>query len=313
MRRHSTETIPSRLATVHSGRIAVGFDDTPAGRAALAWAAEEAEIRGAALTICHVRRPSSVGAGTPDLPDVAFTDPLLGRLLRADRERVGGSRVDLRLPAGDVTQALLALAREVDLVVVGGCLSRDPLHHRVAFRLATWAHTPVTIVRPGPIAVDAPFAGHVVVGLDGTAASRAALRYGLAHATRHRLPLAVVNVDSRPTDGFWCDDSIPEAPSEYAPAPLDLLATELERAGHGHGDVAIKQGVYHGDPVKGLLHSATGAALLAIGRHGDRMPAVALRLGSVAAALAAEATCVVTVVPGTVVAGNGFERLGLQT
>lgn len=282
--------------TFHGAPITVGLDDTAAGRGALAWAAEEAEARGGTLTICHVRGPGAVGGPRSDLSEVELTDPVLARQVRQVRQRLGGGRVSLLQPIGDVTKALVPLSRTSDLMVVGGHSSGDPLRHRIASQLAAWSRCPLVIVRPVPEHHGAPFAGHVVVGVDGTPAAQAALRFGLAHAHRHHLPLAAIAVDTHTVGDYWYDESMLETHFVTEPAPLELLAHELDRAGAHYGDLLVKRGVFFGDPVTGLRHAALGAALVVLGRHGDLLPG-RLRLGSVGAAFAAHAECALAVVP----------------
>lgn len=293
----ATQTLGEyKMISVRHGRIGVGVDDTAAGRAALAWATAEAATSGADLVACHVRHAGT--GGVPDLATLELTAPPLARMLRETRQALGGSRVDARFPTGDVTRTLLHLAREVDLLVVGAPRDADPLHHRIPSQLAAWSRTPLVIVRPTVPHRGAPFAGHVVVGIDGTAASRAAIEVGYRHARAHRLPLALVTADGRTDGDLWFDEQFDESRVVAPPAELGLLAAEWERVAADSGAVPPKRAVYAGDPVQALRRAAKGAVLLVVGRHGDRLPA-RLRLGSVAAALAAQAECAVAVVPGT--------------
>jgi len=284
----------------YPARVGVGVDDTDAGRAALAWAIAEAATNGTGLTVCHVHWPRSGSPNIPDLETLELTEPPLARLLREARQALGGARFEARFPVGDVTRCLLDLARTVDLLVVGGPAGDDRLHHRIPSRLAAISPQPLVVVRPTLPHRDAPFAGHVVVGVDGTAASRAAIGFGYRHAAAHRLPLALVTVDAHgDSDGdVWIDDRFLETHVVTPPAGLELLAAEWERVVVPRPDIALKRAVYSGAPVRALRLAAAGATLLVLGRHGDRLPAQ-LRLGSVAGAFAAHAECAVAVVPGT--------------
>ena len=282
----------------HSGRVGVGVDDTAAGHAALAWATAAATTSGAGLTVCHVRRPGTGSAVVADLETFELTEPPLARMLRDSRQTLGGHRFEARFPVGDVSHALLCLAREVDLLVVGGPRGDDPLHHRIPSRLAARSPAPLVVVRPTVPHRDAPFAGHVVVGVDGTAASRAAIGFGYRYAGAHRLPLALVTVDAHADGDVWFDERFLETHVVTPPAGLELLAAEWERVAVPRPDIAAKRAVYTGDPVRALRHASAGAVLLVVGRHGDRIPAQ-LRLGSVAAAFAAHAECAVAVIPCT--------------
>ncbi|MEV4138834.1 universal stress protein [Dactylosporangium sp. NPDC049742] len=295
-----------------TGRIGVGVADTPGGLAALSWAVEETAARGGTLAICHVRRDGDPDRAATGLAALELTEPDLARHIRAARQRLD-RRTAVALPAGDPVGALLELSGELDLLVVGGHEGGDPLHHSVPTRLAARAPCPVVVVRP--VSGHGPFAGHVVVGTDGSAAAAAALRAGFAHAELHAVPLAVVEVDVRHTgDDYWFDDRFLETHFTAVPAPLVTLAEQVEPLVARHPSVAVKRAVYGGDPVHGLRRAAAGAALLVLGRHGRPMPAV-LRLGSVSRAFAEHGDGVVQIVPERVAvraartpAGGTFSR-----
>ncbi|WP_327004403.1 universal stress protein [Dactylosporangium sp. NBC_01737] len=283
---------PARQAP--ADRIGVGFAGTPGGRAALAWAVEETAARSATLTICHAGNDGHPHVAATDLVDLELRRPVLARQLRAARQRLH-SRSFVELPAGDTAEALLDLSRRVDLLVVGGHDGGDPLHHAVPTRLAAQASCPVVVVRPA--VGRGPFAGHVVVGADGSTAAAAALRAGFAHAELHHVPLVVVEVDGRrPGGDFWFDDRFLETHFATVPASLETLAEQVEPLLTRHPSVAVKRAVYGGEPVTGLRRAAAGARLLVLGRHGRRLPAV-LRLGSVSRAFAEHADGVVEIVP----------------
>jgi nucleotide-binding universal stress UspA family protein len=275
-------------------RIGIGFADAPGSRAALAWAIEESTARGATLTICHAGDNGHQHVAPRDLAELDLRRPVLARQLRSARQRLD-SRSLVELPAGDPVEALLELSRRVDLLVVGGHEGGDPLHRAVPTRLAAHAACPVVVVRP--VAGHGPFAGHVVVGADGSASAAAALRAGFAHAELHHAPLAVVEVDGgRPVTDFWFDDRFLETHFATVPAPLESLAAQVEPLLSRHPSVVVKRAVYGGDPVPGLRRAAAGARLLVLGRHGRRLPAM-LRLGSVSRAFAERADGVVEIVP----------------
>ena len=276
-------------------RIGVGIVETPTGLGALPWALEETAARGATLTVCHVRHDGSPRAA-PGLSGLELADPALARHIRDARQRLDRPTT-LTLPSGDPAGALIDLSHELDLLVVGGHAGGDPLHHSVPTRVAARASCPVVVVRPVYGHHGGPFAGHVVVGADGSAVTAAALRAGFAHADLHHLPLAVVEVDDTHTgDDHWFDDRLPEPRFVAEPAPLEIFADQVEPLMKQYPSVAVKRAVYGGGPVHGLRRAATGAALLGLGRQGRPRPAV-LRLGSVSRAFAEHADCVVQIVP----------------
>lgn len=276
-------------------RVAVGVEVSRSGLAALEWATAETAGTGAHLTICHVQGHDD-DEGPSDLRNLGLTRPDLERYIRRSRQRVGAGHCSVELPPGDLVSALLALSERADLLVVGSRDKADPLHRSVASRLAAQARCPVVIVRPLLGQEVAPFAGHVVVGVDGTPPSAAAVRLAFAYAGRHGRSVTAVHVDDRRPGDFWFDDRFLETHFTVEPPGLDLLARAVEPVAARHPHIPVQRAVYGGDPVTGLRRAAAGAALLVLGRHGNRRPAP-LRLGSTSQAFASRAGCVVAVVP----------------
>lgn len=145
-------------------RIVVGVDGSAGSAAALAWALEEARLRGAEVEAVHAWH-MSVGAtytGAPIaagiLVGVAEEDAraLLDRMVRAARGAVerGAGEVPVRMVTvcDGADHALLQEADGADLLVVGarghGGLS-GALLGSVADDITRLAPCPVAVVRPG--------------------------------------------------------------------------------------------------------------------------------------------------------------------
>jgi nucleotide-binding universal stress UspA family protein len=145
-----------------AGRIVVGVDGSDLGRAALAWARDEARLREATLVAVHawtfVPPPPIAEPGMVPVPAVDLESNLEGE--RSAARSVlddavaeladSGLRVEPRLfegPAGDV---LVAAAADADLVVVGshgrGGLAAALLGS-VSQHVVRHASCPVVIVR----------------------------------------------------------------------------------------------------------------------------------------------------------------------
>ena len=80
------------------------------------------------------------------------------------------------------------------------------------------------------------------------------------------------------------------------PDALALLTAELEPTVNDFPTVRVKRAACHGMSVDGLRRAATGAYLLAVGRHSHRLP-VPFGLGSVGQSLIRDAPCAVAIVP----------------
>ncbi|WP_203707388.1 universal stress protein [Asanoa iriomotensis] len=252
------------------------------GPLALAWALADARATGADLVLCHAHPPvpaPAVDAGSDSAP-AGLHDPALARLVADIRAGLGGHRVTLRLAPGNPGDLILTEAGHADLVVVGPPGRSAPGRRETTHRVVAHATVPVVVARSRTGAAPGPFAGHVVVGVDGSAPSRAALEFGFREAALHHRPLAAVHVTADRREDYWFDDVMLSAHFAAEPAGLDLLAGETERLHHQRPDVAVKRAVFAGRPADGLLRAGAGAALLCLGDRGRSWPARAL-LGSV--------------------------------
>ena len=137
----------------------------------------------------------------------------------------------------------------------------------------------------------------LVVGYDGSACSRAALRWGLAEAAVHGWPVSVVSVlEARPVPSAWTasvlvpprEDELAEARKQAVEA-AGKIAADLGTA--PPADVSVRVG--HAGPI--LVEAADGADLLVVGSHGHGAME-RLLLGSVSTFVVHHAPCPVTVI-----------------
>jgi nucleotide-binding universal stress UspA family protein len=166
----------------------------------------------------------------------------------------------------------------------------------VVVRLTARTACPLVVVRPTLGYPGAPFAGHVVVGVDGSSAARAALQFGYRYAARHRMPIAAVHVTSESAGDLWFDECILETHFAVEPPALAMLANQIGVLGRRDPDIVIKRAMYGGETAEALLRASAGAALLVVGRA-DGGVAPYFRAGSVREALAYHAGCTLAVVP----------------
>jgi len=280
-------------------RVIVGVDGSDPGRAAVAWGIAEAAATRRPLVLVRALTPIHAMAAGPS-PEGPARQPDLERSVDAARERLGDEAVEAIALPGPPNRALLTVAGPADLVVVGGPSHRYPLDQRTTARLLIHHTAGPLIVVPAPKAADAThrpalaFPGHVVVGADGSAASRAALEFGFRYAQEHGLPLAAVHIGRRIGDtDVWFDDTFLETHLGHEPAAAVLLSTLVEPLELAYPRVAVKRAVLAGRPRAALLQSAHGATLLVVGR-----PRAGL-LNSISHAVIDEATGPVAIVhPG---------------
>lgn len=152
---------------------------------------------------------------------------------------------------------------------------------------------------PSPEVVRDPAPGSVVVGLDGSTGSRAALEYGCDEATLRGLPVAAVVA--------WADLEVWAGPYPMVPAAYDVrgaaldlareeIATVLrDRAARGASTPRLELVVAPGPPAVVLERLSAAAGLLVVGHRGRGGIATRL-LGSVGFDAVVHAHCTVVVV-----------------
>jgi nucleotide-binding universal stress UspA family protein len=209
---------------IHHGggrpRVVVGVDGSPGSRAALVHAFTAAAQRGAELDVVSSYHVTLVWTGGSPL-EVPGTEAIgvdtesrAGALVddvRRDLSTIGSPGVDavdvrLVVSQGHAVAELLKRSEHADLLVVGsrgrGAM-RSALLGSVALHCATHAPCPVVVVHP--MSSVAPSA-RVVVGVDGSAGSRAALVAALQEAGRTGAEVEVV-ATYFPTDS-WTDATL---------------------------------------------------------------------------------------------------------
>jgi nucleotide-binding universal stress UspA family protein len=138
----------------------------------------------------------------------------------------------------------------------------------------------------------------IVVGVDGSEQSTAAVRWAAREAHRRQAPLRVVHA------WVWPLYRVPLGPAPGAPpgaglraAAESLLAAARSTARAVAGDLAVGTSLEVGTAVPVLLRAADGAALLVVGNRGLGGFS-GLLLGSTGIAVSARARCPVVVVRG---------------
>ena len=281
-------------------RVVVGVDGTPASDAALEWAIDEAAAADAPLLVCHAYTPEHILRPMPSGATVGEEQARhrLDVAVAKAAHRLGRRRVRGELCTGDATSALVAAAPGARVLVVG---SHGDLGQAVrvfgstSLRVAGRADCPAVVVRPLFTGGRGPFAGHVVVGVDGAGTAHAALKFGFEYAALHGLPLVAVHVSTRSPGDFWVDEQMQQTYFAAEPAEEKLLSVEVEPWHRKYPAVPVKRAVYGGDPVRGLMRAAGGARLLVVGdRRRDSLRR--LVLGSVSQGVAGHAPCPVAIV-----------------
>lgn len=135
--------------------------------------------------------------------------------------------------------------------------------------------------------------GRIVVGVDGSEPSRAALAWALQQAELTKAPVDAVIAWEYPVFSVGQVLLPPEDPESIAGRVLAQAVTETL----GGRPVEVRQRVVGGHPAQTLIDTARGAQLLVVGNRGLGTFSAAL-LGSVAQQCIQHAPCPVVVVPG---------------
>jgi len=267
-------------------RILVAYDGSADAELALRWAAEEARSTGRGLHVVTV--------------DDAITSPWGAEVahrgedvLAGVEERLADFDVELETRVGHVTGELLRASVSDDLLVVGSRghgRAEDLLIGSVSQHLARHAPCPVVVVRP----THDTDARRIVVGVDGSATSSAALEQACRRAERTGETVVALHAwrTHAPSTDVW--NSEPRAQEGLAHRQV-LLAESVAGMRVDHPDVVIEQEAVPVAPVRCLVDASRGASLLVVGSHGLGFFG-GLLLGSVSQSVLQRAECPVMVV-----------------
>jgi nucleotide-binding universal stress UspA family protein len=282
--------------------VVAGVDGSESALTAVRWAAREAMRRRLPLRLVHA-------FSWPDTQH--FGDPGLGFdyqevLVRAAHEQVSaaadaavaaapGVELEWQVAPGYPIPMLEAESRRAQLLVLGtrglGGVTGLVLGS-VTVALAACAACPVVVVR-GSEPLDALVGLPVVVGVDGTPNSEAAIAFAFGAADARRVPVIAVHT--------WWDSVIHPAPDllldwdSVEAQEREVLAERLAGWGEKYPDVHVQRIVACDRPAHRLLERARGAQLLVVGSRG-RGTFSGLLLGSVSHALLHHARCPVVIV-----------------
>lgn len=134
--------------------------------------------------------------------------------------------------------------------------------------------------------------GRVVVGVDGSEASEAALRWAAATAARTGWSVDAVIAWQRPVEFSW--DATGYDIDWQGEAEKAITATVDEVFGSQRPE-RLRTSAIEADAAHGLIEAASGADLLVVGNRG-KGGFMGLLLGSVSAKCAAHAACPVLIV-----------------
>lgn len=260
-------------------RVVVGFDGSPAAAVALVWATREATLRAAELVVITVlerRDPHH---------DVDPAKTLAAQLLK--ESLTGGYPVSVREFRGDAATELVGACTDTDLLVVGS-RGRGPLAGLMpgSVSRACLSHAPCPVVVVPARPTRAAPRHRVMVGVDGSGHSRAALSAAAEEARLRGASLDIVHVVH--WDNIGTELLTPEV-DQLVEWGVKLVDDEVAATG-----VAGRHLIVHDNPSDVLVRDSADADLLVLGAH-EHHGVEGLLLGSTSEHCVRHAHCPVMV------------------
>jgi nucleotide-binding universal stress UspA family protein len=288
------------MTTTNQAPIVVGVDGSPGSRVALSWAVDEARTHRRPLRLIHAFTwppfaPAEARYPAPgDISIRRYAEQVLSEAQTAARQIAPDLEISGDVIEGGTAGTLLTEATHAAMLVIGAGEHGEftgLFFGSIGTQLSSHAACPVTIVRPRE--GTGPDTGRIVVGVDGSTLSQAAIEFAFEEASWRGAGLTAIHT--------W---EVPET-AALTPVRLDFdrIATDQERviaealAGYQskYPDVEVRRRTVHGDPTRNLMEASHGAVLTVVGSRG-RGGFRGLLLGSVGHALLHHAGSPVTVV-----------------
>ncbi|MFA7497225.1 MAG: universal stress protein [Leucobacter sp.] len=278
-----------------SEKYIIGIDGSEHSKKALAWGLARAAERRADVELLHVADDSFLSESVAFLSEA---QKAAEQMLSAESEyaktlgyegQITGRAV-VGHPIAEVEEA----SKQADLIVLGahsGSRFAGSFFGTRAVKIAAVAHCPVAVV---PAEYEAQPDTAVVVGVDGSEASRTAIAYAAEEASMRGVPLTAVYAWMPPlTPGLeylWSEELV----SSQRAAAEEAIAIGTAGLAERYPDLEIKREIVQAPPVSALVQAAEGAALLVVGSRG-RGGFSRLLLGSVSHGVLQSLPCPVIV------------------
>ncbi|MFC9962624.1 universal stress protein [Nocardia ignorata] len=285
--------------------IVVGTDGSEAAGLAVRWAAEAAAASARPLRIVHAAdlTAAHILLDPYDLPLSSVTEAM--REFGADCLRAAKSQAVAIDPALDIETAIVdgtaapvlveqsATAHSTAVGAVG--LSGGGLFGSTVLAVAAYGRGSVVVVRDTAPVRPSTGAGPVVVGVDDSEHSRAAVAAAFAEADERRTDLVVVHSWSDLRFGWFAGLPDVLADGRARADAQELIDEQLAGWQDKYPAVSVTRETFVSGPAHHLIEWSSSAQLLVLGNRG-RGGFDGLRLGSTTSALIQCARCPVMVV-----------------
>ncbi|WIN00573.1 universal stress protein [Actinoplanes oblitus] len=285
-------------AAMNQQKIIVGYDGSPAARAAATWALEQASRTAEPVEFLYAFEEPLWMPAASMVPAPAVRPPadleqsvsaMLDQLVATARQTHPGVQAEAATVRAFAGLALIDRSDRASLVVLGchGHSAVAELLGSVSAAVSAHAHCPVVVVR-GDAASSTP----VLVGIDGSATSAAVLRFAAEQAAARTVPLRVISAFPPATALWETGPVITRSVTAEERKPFDDLVGEL-RAAHPEIEITADAVVEH--PAAALTRASASAQLLVVGSRGRGLVR-GLLMGSVSQHLLRHSACTVAVV-----------------
>lgn len=287
--------------------IVVGLDSSQSAVGALQWASALAEATAAQVRILstwHMPVLATIPSIVVALPPPAVMAAHVGEQVDKALGDAGVHDVPVRIAEGDAGAFLAAETSAADLVVIGrtGSGQRWPARAIAEFVLGSSARYclhhasgPVALIPATATWVSNP---RVVVGIDGSPASLAALRWALESLPASARIHAIQAIPPYREGLLALDHNVMDRLVEATQVSLDETVTQAVTES-GTPNRAIATTVVVENARYALTKPAFDADMIVVGARGNRLAARTPLLGSTSDHVVRRASCPVVVIPST--------------
>ncbi len=287
------------------GSVVVGVDGTPSSEIALAWAMDHAERHHRPVTLVHAAGHAPSTGSEAYRTEVRHTKRIAGRRIAdhalGEAHKLAPSvQTHVWVAMGGPHEVLMEAASRASVLVVGtrgrGSIATLMLGS-VSVGLSSHAPCPVVVARrPLDDPRGRPERRGIVVGVDGTDASAAAVDFAFELAATYHQPLLVAHAVTSLGPGpaahpLLTDDQEQELGDQHELEVAESVAGYQEK----FPDVVVSWQFIEDDPVADLVRLSADAEMVVVGSRG-RGDAAAILLGSVSRAVVEHGDCSVAVV-----------------
>jgi nucleotide-binding universal stress UspA family protein len=298
--------------------VLVGVDGSASALQATRWAATEAALHKVPLRLVHVSDVPAIHHPTTVAGQREYLDALRDQGRHWVREAAQAARstapdvdIDDVVRTGGTAGVLIEESVEARLTVLGsrGLGGFPELRTgSVAAAVAEHGHSPVVVVRGRTPDDPPPADGPVLVGVDGSPASEAAVEFAFDTASFRGAELVAVHCWSEISfDGGWAVVPLTVDWHTVSGEERRLLDERLAGWQEKYPDVPVRRLVVRDRPVRALLEEAdrNWAQLIVVGSRGLGAAALTgMGIGSTSLALLRYGQCPVAVVRPTTAGEN---------